>query len=45
MARAPRVKEALSIVMEFAQRDPIEFACNRVRGASDAAYFYAVHGI
>lgn len=35
------LKEALSVVVEFAQRDPIESALNDVRSASEAAYFYA----
>lgn len=35
------LKEALSVVGEFAQRDPIESAVNRVRSASEEAYFYA----
>ncbi len=35
------LKEALSVVVEFAQRDPIESALNRVRSASEEAYFYA----
>jgi hypothetical protein len=34
-------KGALSVVGEFAQRDPIETAHNRVRAASEEAYFYA----
>jgi hypothetical protein len=34
-------KEALSVVVEFAQRDPIESAHNHVRAASEEAYFYA----
>lgn len=33
--------EALSVVVEFAQRDPIESAHNHVRAASEEAYFYA----
>jgi hypothetical protein len=32
---------ALGLVEAFAQRDPIESAHNRVRIASDEAYFYA----
>jgi hypothetical protein len=35
------LKEALSVVVEFAQRDPIESALNQVRSASEEAYFYA----
>jgi hypothetical protein len=35
------LKEALSVVVEFAQRDPIESALNHVRSASEEAYFYA----
>lgn len=35
------LKEALSVVVEFAQRDPIESAVNHVRSASEEAYFYA----
>jgi hypothetical protein len=35
------LKEALSAVVEFAQRDPIESALNHVRSASEEAYFYA----
>jgi hypothetical protein len=34
-------KKALSVVEEFAQRDPIESGHNRVRAASEEAYFYA----
>ena len=34
-------KKALSVVEEFAQRDPIESGHNRVRAASQEAYFYA----
>jgi hypothetical protein len=34
-------KKALSVVDEFAQRDPIESGHNRVRAASEEAYFYA----
>jgi hypothetical protein len=35
------LKESLSAVVEFAQRDPIESAANHVRSASEEAYFYA----
>lgn len=35
------LKEALSVVVEFAQREPIESALNHVRSASEEAYFYA----
>ncbi len=31
----------LSVVVEFAQRDPTESAHNHVRAASEEAYFYA----
>jgi hypothetical protein len=34
-------KDALRVVVEFAQRDPIESAHNHVRAASKEAYFYA----
>jgi hypothetical protein len=34
-------KDAMSVVVEFAQRDPIESAHNHVRAASEEAYFYA----
>jgi hypothetical protein len=34
-------KEALSVAVEFVQRDPIESAHNHVRAASEEAYFYA----
>jgi hypothetical protein len=34
-------KEALGVVVEFTQRDPIESALNHVRSASEEAYFYA----
>jgi hypothetical protein len=34
-------KKALSVVEEFARRDPIESAHNHVRAASEEAYFYA----
>lgn len=34
-------KEALSVVAEFAQRDPIESGHNHVRAAAEEAYFYA----
>ena len=35
------LQKALSVVAEFAQRDPIESAVNHVRSASEEAYFYA----
>jgi hypothetical protein len=35
------LKEALGVVVEFAQRDPIESALNHVRSAAEEAYFYA----
>lgn len=42
LEEAPReLKETLSVVVEFPQRDPIESALNHVGSASEEAYFYA----
>ena len=35
------LREALNVIEQFEQREPIEAAINQVHAASDAAYFYA----